>query len=213
MKSRGGLFGVLVLLIAALLRSSPLAAQQPPQAPPSPAATLPSPVILIVDLQQILQDAKAAKGVQSVISQQYNVYSKEVAQQEDELQKSRGELERQRTVLAPDVFGLRARELQQRYDELDRLVQGRRQALQQSLNEAMVKVRNAALEVVAGIAQERRANLVIEKQAVVFEADAFDVTQETIARLDQKLPSVTVNLPKPEGEQPKSGAEAPGKKK
>jgi Skp family chaperone for outer membrane proteins len=195
---------ILAALVVApsLLLAAPLRAEPPP-----------APLILIVDLQQILQDSKAAKGVQSVISQQYNVYSKEVAQQEDELQKARTELERQRTVLAPDAFGARARELQQRYDELDRVVQGRRQTLQQSLNEAMVKVRNAALEVVAGIVQERRANLVIEKQAVVFEAEGLDVTPEAIARLDEKLPEVPVNLPKPEGEAPKSDGEAAGKKK
>jgi Skp family chaperone for outer membrane proteins len=95
---------------------------------------------------------------------------------------------------------MRARELQQRYDELGQVVQGRRQSLQQSLNEAMGKVKSAALGVIAEIVQERKANLVVEKQAVVFEADGMDVTGDAIARLDRKLESVPVNLPKPEGE-------------
>src|SRR5229473_3018912 len=175
-----------VALLIALAPAGPLRAQAQP---------LPAPVILIVDLQQILQDAKAAKAVQGVINQEYSSYTKEVAQQEDELQKSRTELERQRTILAPDAFNTRARDLQQRYDELGQVVQGRRQSLQQSLNEAMVK--------------ERRANLVIEKQAVVFEAEGMDITADAIARLDQKLASVPVNLPKPDGE----GAAKPGGEK
>ncbi len=149
-----------VAVLIALAPVGPLRAQLQP---------LPAPVILIVDLQQILQDAKAAKAVQAVINQEYSSYTKEVAQQEDELQKSRTELERQRTILAPDAFNTRARDLQQRYDELGQVVQGRRQSLQQSLNEAMVKVKNAALEVIADMVKERRGNLVIEKQAVVFE--------------------------------------------
>ncbi len=181
--------GVAVLI--ALAPVGPLRAQLQP---------LPAPVILIVDLQQILQDAKAAKAVQAVINQEYSSYTKEVAQQEDELQKSRTELERQRTILAPDAFNTRARDLQQRYDELGQVVQGRRQSLQQSLNEAMVKVKNAALEVIADMVKERRGNLVIEKQAVVFEAEGMDITADAIARLDQKLASVPVNLPKPDGE-------------
>ena len=160
------------------------------------SAALPAPVILIVDLQQILQDAKAAKGVQAIINQEYSSYTKEVAQQEDDLQKARAELERQRTVLAPDAFNTRARDLQQRYDELGQVVQGRRQSLQQSLNEAMQQVKNAALTVIADIVKERKANLVIEKQAVVFEAEGMDVTADAVARLDQKLASVPVNLPK-----------------
>ena len=164
------------------------------------SASLPAPVILIVDLQQILQDAKAAKGVQAIINQEYSSYTKEVSQQEDELQKARADLERQRTVLAPEAFNTRARDLQQRYDELGQVVQGRRQSLQQSLNEAMLQVKNAALTVIADIVKERKANLVIEKQAVVFEADGMDVTADAVARLDQKLASVPVNLPKPDGD-------------
>lgn len=167
---------------------------------PAQPAPLPAPVILIVDLQQILQEAKAAKGVQAIINQEYSSYTKEVSQQEDELQKARGDLERQRTILAPEAFNTRARDLQQRYDELGQVVQGRRQSLQQSLNEAMLQVKNAALAVIADIVKERKANLVIEKQAVVFEADGMDVTADAVARLDQKLTSVPVNLPKPDGE-------------
>jgi Skp family chaperone for outer membrane proteins len=195
-------------LVAALVALTPVGSSFAQAPAPQP---LPAPVILIVDLQQILQDAKAAKGVQAVINQEYSTYTKEVAQQEDELQKSRTELERQRTVLAPDAFNTRARDLQQRYDTLGQVVQGRRQALQQSLNEAMVTVKNAALEVIADVVKERRANLVIEKQAVVFEAEGMDVTADAIARLDKKLDSVPVNLPKADGE----GATKPsaGKKK
>lgn len=178
-----------ILIAAAMV--GPLRAQSAP---------LPPPVILIVDLQQILQDAKAAKGVQAIINQEYSSYTKEVAQQEDELQKARADLERQRTILAPEAFNTRARDLQQRYDELGQVVEGRRQSLQQSLNEAMLQVKNAALAVIADIVKERKANLVIEKQAVVFEADGMDVTADAVARLDQKLASVPVNLPKPDGE-------------
>lgn len=180
----------LVLIAAALALSPPLAAQQP--APASP------PVILIVDMAQILQQAKAAKEVTQILNQQYTAYSKEVAQQEDDLQKGGAELERQRTVLAPDVYSGRARELQQRYDELGKSVQGKRQGLQQSLNEAMDKVKIAALEIVADIVKERKAGLVLQKQAVVYETEGMDVTAEAIERLDKKLPSVPVNLPKPD---------------
>jgi len=191
---------VIGAMLIAIAHVGPLWAQSAP---------LPAPVILIVDLQQILQDAKAAKGVQAIINQEYSSYTKEVSQQEDELQKARADLERQRTILAPEAFNTRARDLQQRYDELGQVVQGRRQSLQQSLNEAMLQVKNAALTVIADIVKERKANLVIEKQAVVFEAEGMDVTADAVARLDQKLASVPVNLPKADGE----GAAKPADRK
>jgi outer membrane protein len=185
---RRRMVGALLLLAAVLATATPLHAQ--------PAPALPPPVILIVDMAEILQQAKAAQEVHAILNKQYTAYSKEVAEQEDELQKGGTELERQRTVMAPDVYNTRARDLQQRYDELGKSVQAKRAALQQSLNEAMDKVKNAALEAVADIVKERRANLVLEKQAVVYEPEGMDVTADAIKRLDQKLPSVAVNLPK-----------------
>ena len=200
------LLKVLALCVAGLATATIAAAQQP--APP------PTPVVLIVDLPQVLRDAKAGKEVQLAVNQQYSGYAKEVAQQEDELQKGRGELERQRTVLAPDVYNTRARELQQRYDELSKVVQNRQQALQQSYKEAMTKVENAALEAIADVVKERKANLVMAKQALVFEDESMDITAETITRLDKKLPSVPVNLPNPEtaATAPKPQSGAPAKK-
>jgi Skp family chaperone for outer membrane proteins len=200
------LLKVLALCVAGLATAAIAAAQQP--APP------PTPVVLIVDLPQVLRDAKAGKEVQLAVNQQYSGYAKEVAQQEDELQKGRGELERQRTVLAPDVYNTRARELQQRYDELSKVVQNRQQALQQSYKEAMTKVENAALEAIADVVKERKANLVMAKQALVFEDESMDITAETITRLDKKLPSVPVNLPNPEtaATAPKPQSGAPAKK-
>src|SRR5579883_3127200 len=174
-------------------------------------AAVPAPAILIVDMQQILKEAKAAKAAQGVINQQYTAYSKEVAQQEDDLQKGRSELERQRTVLAPDAFNTRAKELQGRYDELSQIFQGKRQALQQSYNDATTKVENEALEVVVGIVKERKANLVLQKQAVLFEAEGLDITGEAVARLDQKLPSVPVTLPGAEAPEAKAASKPPAK--
>ena len=194
--SRFGVFAAFLLGLAAL----PAAAQQ----------TLPPPSILIVDMQQILAEAQAAKQVQAALNQEYSAYSKEVAQQEDELQKGSAELERQRTVMASDAYNSRARELQQRYDDLSKSVQARRQAFQQSLNEAMGKVRSAALEVVADLIKERKANLALEKQAVIFEAEGMDVTADAIQRLDKKLPSVPVNVPKAESAAPATAAPPAG---
>jgi outer membrane protein len=193
--------GALIVVLAML--AGMLAARAQP-APPSAR----SPPMLIVDMAQILQEALAAKEVQATINQQYTAYSKEVAQQEDELQKGGAELERQRTVMAPEVYNARARELQQRYDTLSKSVQDKRQGLQKSLSEAMEKVRNAALEIITEVVKERRAELVLQKQAVVFETEGMDITAEAIKRLDKKLPSVQVTLPTPE----ESGLRAPPKK-
>jgi len=157
----------------------------------------PTPVIVMVDMQQLVYNSKAGKGIQGQMDKQRQTFSKEVSQQEDDLQKARAELERQRTTLAPDQFEAKGRQFQQRLQELDRSVQAKQKAWQAVYSEAMSKVEEGALQVVAEIAAEHQANMVIQKAAVIFGKDGFDITADAMQRLDQRLPAVAVNQPKP----------------
>lgn len=187
-------FGLAAALsVAALL---PLAARSQPVA---------APVIVTVDVQQILRDSLVAKDVQAQMDQRTQLYTKAVTGQENDLQKVQDELEQQRTKLAPEVFNAKMRDFQQRYDTLDNRVQVARQALQQSYNDAMTKIENTALQIISDIAAERKANLVVAKAAVLFEAPELDITQEVIQRLDVKLPQFQLQTPQP----PVASAPAP----
>ena len=157
------------------------------------------PVIIIVDVQQILHDSLAAKNVQEQMNLRTESYTKEVSEQEATLQRTQNDLESQRTVLAADAFNAKMRDFQQHYDALDHGVQVTRQALQQAYNDAMTKVENTALQIIADIAAERKANLVVAKAAVLFDAQGLDITPEVLARLDTRLPDVTLDLPPDSG--------------
>jgi Skp family chaperone for outer membrane proteins len=198
--------GAAALVVGGFLLGASLVAGAAPAVAQTPAG-VPGAQIIIVDITQILRESKAAKDVQAQLDRETVAYSKEVSRQENELQKIRDDLERQRTVLSPDAFTAKTREYQQRFDTLDKSVQVKRQGLQQSYNDAMGKVESAALQIIADLAKERGANLVLAKAAVMFEAAGLDVTAEAIVRLDQKLPSVPVSLPKEgDGAAPKGKA-------
>jgi Skp family chaperone for outer membrane proteins len=154
-----------------------------------------APVIITVDVQQILRDSLVAKDVQAQMDQRTDRYTKEVTDQENELQRTQEELEKERSTLATDDFNAKMRDFQRRYDTLDNRVQATRQGLQQSYNDAMTKVENTALQIISDIAAERKANLVVAKAAVLFEAPELDITQEVIKRLDVKLPQVQLTTP------------------
>src|SRR5579872_4627941 len=116
----GRLFSMAAL--SAVLALGPACAQT--VAPP------PAPVIVMVDMQQLVYNSKAGKGIQGQMDKQRQAFSKEVAQQEDELQKARAELERQRATLPPDQFEAKGRQFQARLQELDRTVQAKQKAWQ-----------------------------------------------------------------------------------
>lgn len=184
----GRALGALLLCFAALAAGS-ACAQNPPAPPPT--------VVVIADINQILRDAKSGKDVQTQIDKAMADFSKQVSTSENELQRMRDGLERERSALSPDAYGAKTREYQQRFDALDRTVQARRQALQQSYNTAMTKIENTALQIIAQIAGEHKANMVLTRAAVLFAANNLDITAEVTKRLDAQLPSMTVKLPAP----------------
>ena len=192
---------VLPVALALVLAAAGASAQQ----------ALPAPAMVVVDMTQIMRDAKAAKDIQAQVEKEMTAYSTQVSQQETGLKNLRDELERQRTVLAPEVFNVKSQEYQQRYAALDRDVQTKRQEMQQSYSEAMTKVETAALQIIADVAKERRANMVVAKAALLYMDDALDVTPEVTRRLDEKFPAMAVNLPKAGSEiaaQPKTPSPA-----
>jgi len=193
---------------AALLCLMALAAVPARAQAPAPASPPPPTVVVIADINQILHAAKSAKDVQSQIDRAMADFSKQVSTSENELQQMRDELERERTTLSPDAFSAKSRQYQQRFDALDRTVQGRRQALQQSYNESMTKIENTALQIIAQIAGEHKANMVLTRAAVLFAANNLDITAEVTKRLDDQLPTMQVKLPPPGAPAP---APAPAK--
>src|SRR5689334_14741594 len=138
--------------LCALLAPATVLAQQPAAAAASPGV----PVILVVDVQMIRRDSKAAKGIAQQAEQQRQAYTKEISKTEADLRAAHDELERQRSILSPEAYGQKMRDFQQRVDELGRSSQTKRQTLEYSFNLAMRHVDENMIAVVSDIAIERK---------------------------------------------------------
>ena len=178
---------------------APAALAQTPPAAPAPAA-LPAAQnlsVLVVDVQSLLQNSKAAKMVRSQIEQKRDEYSKEISHEEEVLRAERDALQRQQASLSPAALNQRGREFQQKVNNLDLDVQSKRQALEKSNNDALSKIQQAMLRIIADIAKQRRANLVFQRTDIVLFDRSFDVTDEVLQKLDEELPVLNVNFVAP----------------
>jgi len=194
-------------------------AQQPPAATPA-AATAPSTLtVLVVDVQSLLQNSKAAKMVRQQIEQKRNEYAKEISTQEEGLRHERDNLQRQQSTLSADQLNQKGREFQQKVNELDRNVQAKRQALEKSNGEALEKIQESMLKIITDIAKDRKANMVFQRAELVLFDQGFDVTDEVLQKLDEQLPTLTVNFATPvvanapAAAQPAAAQAKPAKKK
>jgi Skp family chaperone for outer membrane proteins len=173
-------------------------AQQPPAPTPAPPATPPAGLtVLVVDVQSLLQNSKAAKMVRQQIEQKRNEYAKDISTQEEGLRHERDALQRQQSTLSADALNQKGREFQQKVNELDRNVQAKRQALEKSNSEALEKIQEAMLKIITDIAKDRKANMVFQRAELVLFDQGFDVTDEVLQKLDEQLPTLTVNFATP----------------
>jgi len=176
--------------LAACLVDVPAAAAQQP----APAQGL---TILVVDVAALLQNSKAAKMVRQQIEQKRNEYAKDISHQEETLRHERDTLQRQQASLSAEALNAKGREFQQKVNELDRNVQGKRQALEKSNADALEKIQESMLKIIADIAKDRKANLVFQRSELVLFDQGFDVTDEVLQKLDEALPTLTVNFVAP----------------
>ncbi len=208
-------FRSMVLALPFLCASAGSAVAQAPPAPPTPAPAAPQApllaaqnlTVMVVDYQALLQNSKAAKMVRSQIEEKRGEYTKEISHQEELLRAERDKLQRQQASLTPEALNQKGRDFQQKVNELEKNVQGKRQALEKSNGDALQKIQEQMLKIIADIAKQRKANLVFQRADLVLFDQGFDVTDEVLHKLDEEMPALTVNFVAPTP--PSSASAAP----
>ena len=165
-------------------------------------------VMLVVDPQQIIAESKAGKSISQQMDQHRQTFMKEMAQSENSLNQQRDELQRQTAVLSKEAVDQRLRDFQAKVDDLRRNADSKQRTLQYSWTLALNDIERNIVQVVYEIAIERKASLVLSKQAAVIVDKNLDITPEVLQRLDQRLPSVAFNLVQPPSPQAAAPAAA-----
>jgi Skp family chaperone for outer membrane proteins len=151
--------------------------------------------VAAIDVHRIYREAKAAKAFRLKIDQQRTVEQDQFRVREKALLEADRELRRQQSILSKEAFAQKGQELSQKVTALQRDVQNHNRILKDQLDRGITQVQSALIEVVQEIAAERRLDLVIAAGSVVLQTPELDITDETMARLDAKLPRISLDDP------------------
>jgi outer membrane protein len=149
---------------------------------------------IVVDIQSVLQRAKASASVQRQIDEQRESYQVEIAKQENELRQAERTLQEQRNLIEQDEFDRRRRAFEKRLAEVQTLVQSRRQVLEKAYGAANTRIRTTMLKIIADVAEREHVALVLSKQQVVMMDRSLERTDAILEALDAQLPEITVDL-------------------
>jgi outer membrane protein len=159
------------------------------------AKKMPAPAIAVIDMQQVLRESKVGQDINRQLEPYARGLQDELNKGQETFRREEEELRRQQAVLAPDAFAQRSKQFQDRWNEVNRQIQVRRQAFERSQNAASVEVKKQLRTIVDGLAREMGFNLVLEKVTTVYSSESLEITRQVVQRLDQSLPSLQVPAP------------------
>jgi len=193
------------LLTLAFLAASalPALAANPP---PPPQLQI---KILLIDRQAIIRLSKAGQDVARQIQSYSDQARNDIAGQQKALQAEAQKIQQDVAILAADAKAKRIAEFDAKQNAVQANAQKKEQMIQGGFLKAQQTIAQALEPILQTIMQQRGANIILDKNAVVFASPqavaAFDITLPAIDQLNQKLPSVKVDL----GPPPAAAAAAP----
>ncbi len=150
--------------------------------------------IAVVNVQEVLRQSSAAKGVSSQIEKLRSQYQAQVTKKEEELRASDQELAKQRATLSPEAFEQKRKEFRSKVTDTQRDVQNKRQALDRAFGEAMGEIQKSVLKIVEDLSKEKNFDVAIATSQLLYAKPNMDVTADVISRLNAALPSVNVKV-------------------
>ncbi|HUO93678.1 MAG TPA: OmpH family outer membrane protein [Rhizomicrobium sp.] len=182
------------LALAIALFAAPALAQGKPGPAPQGA---PVPRILVIDRAALLRNSRVGQSIAQQVQALTRQAETELKGENEALRKEGAALQQQVAILAPDVKAQKIKAFEAKQAAFQQKVQTRQNQIRYGVAIAQRQVESVAGPIVQGLMTERGANLMIDRQAIVVGAPGLDITPIAIQRLDQKLPSVKVQLANP----------------
>jgi outer membrane protein len=186
-----------IAVLALGLSAAPVAAQNAPAK------------IAVVDMQKITAEAKAAKNLQAQVQEQERVFGAEVQSKTKEFQQQEEELRRQSTLLDQAAFEKQRDDFQRRATEAERQIQAKQANIRQAIATAEQKLMQTTVEIITDIAKKQGYDLVVTSQTSILLNPALEITQPVMAALDQRLPTLKLEIPTGTAAAPAAGAARP----
>ena len=151
--------------------------------------------IVVIDRAAIMQFSKVGQDIAKQMQTYATQAKNDLSAQGKALQAEGRNLQQQVAILAPDVKQKRLDAFRAKEEALQGAAQRKDEQLKTAFAQARAAMEQQLGPILQQLVKERGANLVLDKQAVVFaNANGFDITGDAINRLNQKLPSFKINL-------------------
>ena len=155
------------------------------------------PVIAVLDVQQVLRRAVAAKRIRKVMEARRKIFEEEISEERLQLQGEENQFRKQSTILSPEAMNNKRRVLENKVSDLRRKAEQKRGILNRAFNGATRELRQEIAKVLADLMKEQNITITLARKAVLVFDQRLSVTEEVLKRLDKNLPNVKIDFKNP----------------
>lgn len=148
--------------------------------------------IAVISMQEIMRQSTAAKSLKSQLESKQKSFQAEVKKREQSLQKEEKDLAEKRSVLSADAFQKKVKDFSKKASDAQRDVQKKKAKIDQSMANALSQIQKTVNEIVSSMAKEKGFKVAVPTSQTIYADNSLDITNEVLAKLNSKLPSVSL---------------------
>ncbi len=151
-----------------------------------------SEVIAILDMQQLLNESKAAESIRKQIESKRNQFQKQIEKDEEKLKNAEKELIKQREILSKESFLEKNKDFQTDVLKAQKEIGEKKYKLDKAYANAMAKLREEIVKLTAKIAAKEKYAVVLSRQNVVIVDKNMDITAKVMGELNKSVKKISV---------------------
>lgn len=147
----------------------------------------------VVHVARIAQESKAGKSMASQV-QSLNTELKELIEKEEkDLKNAEEQLQRQRTIVSPEVYQQKRQDFQKEVAGLQQKIRVKSRETELGLRKAEQELKQAISKIIGDIAQQQNLELVLPREQILYGTGNLDITNAVISQLDRTVSKVKVS--------------------
>ncbi len=164
-----------------------------PQLPALPAGNPPPVAVIgVLSVPDVMQKSTAAQGVQAIIQKRRAALAAEAQKDQAGWEAQQAKITAEHGKLTDAQLEAKEQALRDEIAAAQTSFRARDQAIQNSGQAALGQIEATLIAVIRQQAEARGMNLVLHREQVALNVNAFDITNDVAAQLNKLLPSVPV---------------------
>lgn len=152
--------------------------------------------IAVADVQVVMSQSTAMKAISDQMNSKLKAYQSEFEKKQTALRKEEQELIKQRTALTKEAFEEKVKSFQGKEIAAQKDAAETKAKFDNAYGRAMGQVQKAAGEIATDLAKEKGFAIALVTSQLLYADPSLNITDDVLARLNKKLPNVTVTFDK-----------------